>query len=281
MKEYKQNSIKINKWHLFLVYLRSHFIMAVWNFERMLNLGFLYSLVPVIRVLNKNYENRKNAITRHLVFFNTHPYFASYVLGMVIRKEEKLSNVKEVNEKREIETSIQTTKTALMGPLGALGDSLFWGSLRPFLTLLSVVLTILLWEENYLCNLLGLILFLTVYNSAHFYIRFFGLIQGYRYSESVVEKIKSMKIPNIVEKIRTAGVIIIGLFLGFISSLLLKKERIGMITVETLKNTQVLVYTFLIILLPILFVYGLKKKISVTKLLIYGIALIYSVSFLF
>lgn len=281
MKDCNQNSIKINKWHLFLVYLRSHFIMAVWNFERMLNIGFLYSLVPVIHLLNKNCENRKNAITRHLAFFNTHPYFASYVLGIVIRKEEKLINVKEVTEKKEIETGIQTIKTALMGPLGALGDSLFWGTLRPFLTLSSVILTMLLWEGNYLCNLLGPILFLIAYNIVHFYIRFFGLIQGYYYGESVIEKIKSMEIPNIVEKIRTAGVIIIGLFLGFISSLLIKKEKVGMITVETLKNTQVLVYTFLIILLPILFVYGLKKKISVIKLLIYGLALIASVIFLF
>ncbi len=48
-----------------------------WNFERMQALGFCFSMVPAIRRLYpENNEARKQAIRRHLEFFNTQPFVA-------------------------------------------------------------------------------------------------------------------------------------------------------------------------------------------------------------
>lgn len=55
------------------VFLRSNLFQGSWNFERMQALGFCFSMVPAIRRLYpENSEERKQAIKRHLEFFNTH-----------------------------------------------------------------------------------------------------------------------------------------------------------------------------------------------------------------
>ena len=54
------------------VFLRSNLFQGSWNFERMQALGFCFSMVPAIRRLYpENNEARKQAIRRHLEFFNT------------------------------------------------------------------------------------------------------------------------------------------------------------------------------------------------------------------
>lgn len=53
------------------VFLRSNLFQGSWNFERMQALGFCFSMVPAIRRLYpENNEARKQAIRRHLEFFN-------------------------------------------------------------------------------------------------------------------------------------------------------------------------------------------------------------------
>ncbi len=65
------------------VFLRSNLFQGSWNFERMQALGFCFSMVPAIRRLYpENNDARKQAIKRHLEFFNTHPYVAAPVLGV-------------------------------------------------------------------------------------------------------------------------------------------------------------------------------------------------------
>ena len=70
------------------VFLRSNLFQGSWNFERMQALGFCFSMVPVIRRLYpENNDERKQAIKRHLEFFNTHPYVAAPVLGVTMAME--------------------------------------------------------------------------------------------------------------------------------------------------------------------------------------------------
>ncbi len=68
------------------VFIRSNLFRGSWNFERMQALGFCFSMVPAIRRLYpENNDARKQAIKRHLEFFNTHPYVAAPVLGVTWR----------------------------------------------------------------------------------------------------------------------------------------------------------------------------------------------------
>ena len=47
------------------IFLRTFFLQALWNFERLQNVGFLYILYPVFKSLYKDKEKRKEALLRH------------------------------------------------------------------------------------------------------------------------------------------------------------------------------------------------------------------------
>ena len=67
-------------------------IQGSWNYERMQNGGWCYAMIPAIKKLYKDPEDRKAALKRHLEFFNTHPYVASPVLGVTLALEEDRAN---------------------------------------------------------------------------------------------------------------------------------------------------------------------------------------------
>ena len=73
------------------VWWRSQFLQGSWNYERMQNLGWAYSLIPAIKKLYTNKEDQAAALKRHLEFFNTHPYVAAPIMG-VDRKSTRLNS---------------------------------------------------------------------------------------------------------------------------------------------------------------------------------------------
>ena len=69
--------MKMNKKNIFL---RTFFLQALWNFERLQNVGFLYILYPVLKKLYPDKEKRKEALLRHIGFFNTNPYMVTIII---------------------------------------------------------------------------------------------------------------------------------------------------------------------------------------------------------
>ena len=53
------------------VWWRSQFLQGSWNYERMQNLGWAYSLIPAIKKLYTNNEDQDEDLTRQLEFFKT------------------------------------------------------------------------------------------------------------------------------------------------------------------------------------------------------------------
>lgn len=92
----------------------------------MQSLGFAYAIEPVLKKLYPDRTEYEARLRLHLDYFNTQPYLASFILGAVVRMEQDRAAGKETG------TDVQDLKTSLMAPLGALGDSFFWGSLKPF-----------------------------------------------------------------------------------------------------------------------------------------------------
>ena len=64
--------IKLSKNDRLAVAWRSTFLQGSWNYERMQNLGWAFSLIPAIKKLYTTKEDRAAALTRHMEFFNTH-----------------------------------------------------------------------------------------------------------------------------------------------------------------------------------------------------------------
>ncbi len=233
--------MKLTRWDLIRAMCRSFYLHAVWNFERMQNVGFLYAMIPVIKKLYPKGNERIQAFKRHLEFFNTHPYMASPLIGVVASMEERMSNGEDVKSE-----DIIALKSTMAGPLAALGDSFFWGSLRPFTALLGV--TIMLWGEGN-NRFLGPIFFLLFYNSFHFYMRFTGLWKGYKLETEVIEMIREIDFQGIIRIMHILGLIVLGTIVLFFAY-----------NFPLVKN----IFFFWVL---IILVIGIKKGISNTLLL--------------
>ncbi|MDR0297946.1 MAG: PTS system mannose/fructose/sorbose family transporter subunit IID [Streptococcaceae bacterium] len=120
------------KFHLstgerFSVMIRSMFLQGSWNYERMQNLGFLYALIPALKKFYPaGSDGAKEALKRHMEFFNTHPYPAAPIIGVTLALEEEKANGVDVDD-----AAIQGVKVGMMGPLAGVGDPVFWFTLRP------------------------------------------------------------------------------------------------------------------------------------------------------
>ena len=129
------SKIKLTKADRFKAFLRSYFLLASFNYERMQNGGVAYTLIPAIKKLYQTKEERVAALKRHLEFFNTHPYVAAPIMGVTLALEEEKANGTEIED-----AAIQGVKIGMMGPLAGIGDPVFWFTVRPILGALGASL---------------------------------------------------------------------------------------------------------------------------------------------
>lgn len=169
-------------------------IQGSMNFERMHNLGIIYILLPALKVIYKDEEKLKEVVKGHLEFYNCHPYMSSFVLGTVIKLEEK-------RQRGELPNGnfISGVKTGMMGPLAAMGDLFFWRTLRPIAAVIAVTFAL----NGYLYAPL---VFLVLYNIPHIYIRVAGVFLGYKEDVKIIKKIQSFNVNNIVKVFGTIGI---------------------------------------------------------------------------
>ena len=121
-----ENKVTLDKKIRRSVMLRSMFLQGSWNYERMQNGGWAYSLIPALKKLYPSGEEAKEALKRHLEFFNTHPYVAAPIIGVTLALEEERANGADIDD-----AAIQGVKVGMMGPLAGIGDPVFWFTVRP------------------------------------------------------------------------------------------------------------------------------------------------------
>lgn len=189
---------KVTQGDLNKVVLRSNLFQGSWNFERMQALGWMFSISPVIKRLypDPNSPERKDAIKRHLEFFNTQPFMAAPVLGVTVAMEEERANGKDIDD-----AAINGIKVGLMGPLAGVGDPIFWGTARPVFAALGAGLAIT-------GSILGPLLFFVLFNALRLAVRYYGVVYGYRKGLDVVQDMSG----GLLQKL-TEGASILGLFI--------------------------------------------------------------------
>jgi mannose PTS system EIID component len=178
------------------VFLRSFFIQTALNFRRMQNLGFAYALIPLVRQMKLSPVDATAILIRHLQMFNTHPYLSAPVLGSIVRMEEE--NIGGTDE-----ASVITVKQSLMGPYAAIGDTFFWGSLKPLAAIVAAALAL----SGYIIAPLA---FLMIHSPAHIWVRLKGFVEGYRRGKQGIEFIRLIELPRVSTKIRWVSLIILG-----------------------------------------------------------------------
>src|SRR5699024_9219158 len=119
----------IQKNDLKRVFFRSFFTMTSINYERYQNLGFNFAILPALKKIYSK-EKLKDTVSSDTEFFNCHPYPTAAILGMTLAMEEKRGEEISNTGEASIESSAVTaTKTAMMGPLAGIGDSVFKATL--------------------------------------------------------------------------------------------------------------------------------------------------------
>ncbi len=180
-------------------------LQSCWSSQGMQNLGFLFAIEPLLKRFLSDEESLRASSRRHLEYFNTHPYMAGFILGAVGAMEEKRAGAPEA-ERPKIEKRIREVKRAMASGLAAIGDSFFWGNLRPA----AAAAALLAWAlfgalgvpRPFLC---AAVLYLAALNVPALWARWRGLELGYRHQERLPEKLEELNWQRAARRIRRVG----------------------------------------------------------------------------
>ena len=218
----------------------SCFLQASFNYERMQACGWLWGILPGLQKIHTNKEDLKASMAHNLDFLNTHPFLVTFVMGIVLSLEQNKADTK----------TIRSVRISAAGPLGGIGDALFWLTLVP----ITAGLTANMAMEG---QIIGAILFLLIFNIVQFIVRF-GLMY---WSYGLGTKAVTLLTANAKEFTRAASILGIFVVGGLIANY--GSTTVRLIVGETQINIQSLLDGVLPKLIPLLItlgIYALIKK---------------------
>ena len=149
---------------------RSLFLQASFNYERMQACGWLWGILPGLEKIHTNKEDLAASMGHNLEFFNTHPFLVTFVMGIVLSLEQQKSDI----------PTIRAVRVAAMGPLGGIGDAIFWFTLVPITAGITANMAI-----N--GNIVAPFLFLIIFNLVQFGVRYWLMYWSYDLGTKAIE----------------------------------------------------------------------------------------------
>jgi len=250
------NEKKLTKGDLFSMFIRSNFLLASFNFERMQSMGFCVTMIPALKRLYQG-EELKKALKRHLEFFNTQPFIAAPIMGITAAMEEQRANGSPIDD-----ASISGVKVGLMGPLAGVGDPIFWGTIRPVTAALGASLALS-------GSILGPILFFVAFNAIRLATKYYGLQYGYSTGTGIVSDMSGNKLQKLTEGASILGLFVMGCLVSkwtsmnvplVVSTITGADGKVVVTTVQTILDQ--LMPGMLPLALTFLCMYLLKKKVN-------------------
>ncbi len=144
-------------------------------------------------------------LERHLQLFSTNPYMSGPIIGSVIKLEEELDRGGDCPDADQL-------KKTLMAPYAAMGDSLFWGSLKPFASAMGVL--------GALKGFLGApLVVLFIFNPVPFWVSIRGFFEGYRRGKDGIEFLRTANLPRMSRRLRWMSTVLLGILAFSISGM--------------------------------------------------------------
>ena len=190
--------IQLTKKDRFSVAFRHQFLQGSWNYERMQNGGWCYSMIPAIKRLYPNKEDQIAALKRHMAFYNTHPYVSAPVVGVTLALEEDKANGASIDDE-----AIQGVKVGMMGPLAGVGDPVFWFTVRPMLGALGASLAMG-------GSILGPILFFVLWNVIRWAFMWYTQEFGYKAGSKISEDLSGGLLQKVTKTASILGMFVLG-----------------------------------------------------------------------
>lgn len=177
--------------------VRSVYLQASMNYERMQAGGFMFSQLPYLKKIYKDdKEGLKAAMVDNIEFINTSPHLAGFLMALLLSMEEG----------HEDRATIRGLKNAIFGPMAGIGDAIFWFTILPILAGICSSMAIG-------GSILGPVLFFVAY-CLIFATRFFTTRLGYNLGVKAIPMIKQQS-ETIGHAATVLGVTVIG---GLIAS---------------------------------------------------------------
>ncbi|MEK7823623.1 MAG: PTS system mannose/fructose/sorbose family transporter subunit IID [Candidatus Eisenbacteria bacterium] len=177
---------------------RTPLLQATWNYERQQGLGWAWCFAPVLERLYPDAAVRRQRLAEHTAYFNTQPTLASLALGAVANLEEQRAAGLTPED-----DGVARVKTVLGSALAALGDRLFWFTLRPFAACLGVLLALGgSWT--------GAVALWVCYNAVHLTLRYRGVAWGYRQGPAVLGQGLRERLERMVRSLSLLGAALVG-----------------------------------------------------------------------
>lgn len=185
-----------------------YYFQSCYNYERMQGIGFLHAMSPIIKRLYKDDpEGRKEAMHRHIQFFNTENALGSAVIGLTAAMEEQKKKGADLNDE-----AFSSIKTGLMGPLAGVGDTLWQGVVIPLLIVFFIGFAM---KGSVAAPILYSVIFFALYYGAGYWLLKLGYNKG---SEKILEMMESGTIKKVITGAGILGNAVIGgLVANFVS----------------------------------------------------------------
>lgn len=183
------------------LFWRSNILQGTTNVVVQQAHGVIYTLDKYLDEFYKDDpEEKKAAYDRHSVYFLTNPYTGGIVWPLLYHLEKKRSE----NREAVPSESIENIKIALMGPLAAVGDTLFQGSLGTIMSAMFMGMA----QEG---NILGPIGYCLIWSGIVFFSKYFMVRTSYIKGEEFISELLSSNLFKEITKIVSiVGLIMMG-----------------------------------------------------------------------
>lgn len=170
-----------------------------YNYERLQGLGNTNAFVPIIRALYPK-EKQAEELKKYLVFFNTEPsWMGTIIQGITAAMEEKRANGEDISAEE-----ITSVRSALMGPLAGIGDTVSQSICYPILAGVCIQLALA-------GNFAGPIMFEVIYKVLMLGCGYNMYMLGYKKGkEAIVNLLQTGLINRILEAVSIVGLMVVG-----------------------------------------------------------------------
>jgi PTS system mannose-specific IID component len=175
-------------------------VQSAWNYETLVGNGIGFCVEPALRRLpgGLDGDQYRAALARESQYFNAHPYLTSVAVGALARAELD----------GEAPERIERFRTALCGPLGALGDRLVWATFLPLCSLTALAAFGLGASP-----LVTVLTFLLLYNAGHLGLRAWGLHAGWKKGLAVAQSLGHPMLQQAQPRLGKVAAVLAGLAL--------------------------------------------------------------------
>ncbi|MGH7561950.1 MAG: PTS system mannose/fructose/sorbose family transporter subunit IID [Gemmatimonadales bacterium] len=193
------------------VLLRLLSLQSSWTYERMQGIGIGVASEPLLDLARGDGDHEREARSRSVQYFNAHPYLGGVAVGALARAELD----------GEPGERILRLRTALSGPLGALGDQIFWVGLVPA-TMAGALAAVVLGG-----GLVAVGLAVLVYNVVRFAVTAWGLRIGLAHGIHVAQAVTSSRLRGAIGWAGGAAAVLVGFAIPVVAEWLLRDAGYG------------------------------------------------------